>query len=287
METTFTHRTWTFAGLRSTPARRRNRCHAFFIVQGQAVLSADGETQAEMIGPCVLWLPPAATGEFRLMAGSEGFSLSVEEDFVWRIAGDCQLAGPLRPLLGRILIIPAEKIAVCAAVLSTSFDALTRESREQRPGASIVTSLYLGVVLVHLWRSSGADATATLARGSGADTVQRFQQLIELHYRENLRIERFASMLGVTRAHLHHACITVARCTPLALVHSRLVEEAKLKLKETKLPVEQVGYSLGFRDPGYFHRFFKRLTGQSPAAFRQAEVAERPGAASASFADWP
>lgn len=235
----------------------------------------------------MLWLPETAAGEFRLMAGSDGFSLSVADDFLWRTAGDSQLAALLRPLLDRVLIAPADKIAACTAELRTSFEALTRECREQLPGALVMTSLHLGVVLAHLWRACGAGAALPNTHGSGAATVQRFQQLIEIHYRENLRIDRFASLMGVTRSHLHHACVTVTGRTPLALLHDRLIEEAKLKLSETQLPAEQVGYSLGFRDPAYFHRFFKRLTGHSPVAFRQAEQAARPAAASAPVADWP
>jgi AraC family transcriptional regulator, transcriptional activator of pobA len=49
--------------------------------------------------------------------------------------------------------------------------------------------------------------------------------------------------------------------TPLAIVHDRrLIVEAQLE--QAKLPVEQVGYSLGFRNPAHFNRFFQKQTGE-------------------------
>jgi AraC family transcriptional activator of pobA len=143
---------------------------------------------------------------------------------------------------------------------------------------------HLGSLLLHLWRASGSDPTV---RGTGTTTVQRFRQLIELHYRDNLSIEAFAKLLGVTRAHLHQACGRSARCTPLKLVHDRLVEEARLRLESTEFPVEQIAYGLGFRDPGYFNRFFKRLTGVAPGAYRQTIAAARSTVDAPSFAAWP
>ena len=143
---------------------------------------------------------------------------------------------------------------------------------------------HLGSLLLHLWRASGSNRTV---RGTGTTTVQRFRQLIELHYRDNLSIEVFAKLLGVTRAHLHDACGRSARCTPLKLVHDRLVEEARLRLENTEFSVEQIAYGLGFRDPGYFNRFFKRLTGVAPGAYRQTISTARSTVDTPSFAAWP
>jgi AraC family transcriptional activator of pobA len=139
-------------------------------------------------------------------------------------------------------------------------------------------------LLLHLWRASSSHSTV---RGTRATTVQRFRQLIELHYRDNLSIEAFANMLGVTRTHLHDACGRSARCTPLKLVHERLLEEACLRLENTEFPVEQIAYGLGFRDPGYFNRFFKRRRGLAPGAFRGAARARRAADDPTSFAAWP
>ncbi|MNE89947.1 Transcriptional activator NphR [compost metagenome] len=63
----------------------------------------------------------------------------------------------------------------------------------------------------------------------------------------------------------------------LQIIHQRLLLEAKRNLIYTNMTVSQVSDSLGFSDPTYFSRFFRRLGGQSPKAFR---TAAGPGTAS-------
>ncbi len=279
MEASFVRQTWSTASL-----DRRPRRHAFFVMRGRASFIAREGAEIDMKAPFILWLPRSALGEFRLEAGGDGVALSILEDFVWRAVGDSGVAMHLRPLLDRIAIATADRIAPHLDELATSFSALVRESREIQPGASVMMGLHLGVVLLRLWRASGLDAFG--ARGAGASTVQRFRQLIELHYREGLGIDEFARLLGVTRSHLHDACARGAGATPLGLVHDRLIEEACQRLTQTELPIEQIGYSLGFRDPGYFNRFFKRQRGVAPGAWRKAAARRRSGD-DASFAAWP
>jgi AraC family transcriptional activator of pobA len=278
MEAAFVRRTWGIAASGRAP-----RGQAFLVLHGRAAFVAREEPALPLEAPFILWLPSSARGEFRLEAGGEGIALSVLDDFLWRTVGDSGMAVHLRPLLARIAVAPGERIAPRLAELQTSFAALVRESRETQAGASVMMGLHLGIVLVGLWRASGL-ALSDLT-GAGAGTAQRFRQLVELHYREGAGIETFARQLGVTRAHLHDACARSLGATPLSLIHDRLVEEACRRLEETQLSVEQIGYSLGFRDPAYFNRFFKRERGLAPGAYRREARAR--AAAETPYAAWP
>jgi AraC-like DNA-binding protein len=281
MEAAFVRRTWSTASL-----DRRPRRHAFLIVHGRASFLGHEGTDIELKAPAVLWLPRSSLGEFHLEAGGKGIALSIQEDFIWRSVGDSGVAVRLRPLLDRIAIATSDRLAPHLNELATSFAAFVQESRDWQPGASMMMGLHLGIVLLHLWRASGHETLSEL-RGTGANTVQRFRQLIELHYREGLSIDQFASLLGVTRSHLHDACLRGVGATPLGLIHKRLMEEACQRLEQTELSVEQISYSLGFRDPGYFNRFFKRQAGLSPGAYRGMLARRSPANASPSFAAWP
>jgi AraC family transcriptional activator of pobA len=279
MEAAFVRRTWSIASERHAP-----RGHLFLVIHGRASFAARDERDIELNAPFMLWLPSSSRGEFRLEAGGDGVAISVLDDFLLRTAGGSGLIAYLRPLLGRVAIATSDRIAPRLNELSTSFSAIVRESHDQQSAASVMMGLHLGIVLVGLWRASGREALGDLR---GAGTAQRFRQLVELHYREGLSIDDFARLLGVTRSHLHDACARGAGATPLGLVHERLVEEACRRLEETELSVEQIGYSLGFRDPGYFNRFFKRRRGLAPGAFRGAARARRAADDPASFAAWP
>ncbi len=279
METALSSRTWSIASLEG-----ESRCQAFLVLHGEGTFAGDDGTTVELTAPFMLWLPRLTLGEFRLPAGSDGVVASIAEDFILRSVGDSPVAAHLRPLLSRTTVAPHDKIAANLPEIEIAFAALVRESREQKPGASAMMGHHLGSLLLHLWRASGGN---TAFRGTGTTTVQRFRQLIELHYRDNLSIDMFAKLLGVTRTHLHDACARSARRTPLKLVHDRLLEEARLRLENTEFPVEQIAYGLGFRDPGYFNRFFKRLAGVSPGTYRQNIATARSTIDAPSFAAWP
>lgn len=57
--------------------------------------------------------------------------------------------------------------------------------------------------------------------------------------------------------------------TPIEYVQTLRVEEAKHLLETTALSTEEVGSVVGYADPSSFRRLFKRLTGVSPARYRQ------------------
>jgi len=103
----------------------------------------------------------------------------------------------------------------------------------------------------------------------GQAYLRAFSGLIEKHYREHFPISRYAERLGVTPVYLNMICQRIAGKSALALVHQRLLLEAKRSLTYTALNINQVSDFLGFTEPAYFTRFFKRFTGVTPNAFRK------------------
>ena len=90
-------------------------------------------------------------------------------------------------------------------------------------------------------------------------------------------IARYAAALGVTDDKLHAHCKREKARNPRAIIHERLIQEACTRLHQLDLPVEQIGYGLGFRDPGYYSRFFRKIR-----AFRPAPIAAASGSSTPS-----
>lgn len=77
-----------------------------------------------------------------------------------------------------------------------------------------------------------------------------------------------ASELGITGTYLNLLCQRLTGCSALQVLHARIMLEARRLLIYTPLTIGQVADDLGFEDPAYFTRFFKRHAGVSPKAFR-------------------
>jgi transcriptional regulator GlxA family with amidase domain len=56
---------------------------------------------------------------------------------------------------------------------------------------------------------------------------------------------------------------------PIEYVHEVRIDEARRILELSSLGVDEVGYSVGYEDPTFFRRLFKRMTGLTPAAYRR------------------
>lgn len=102
--------------------------------------------------------------------------------------------------------------------------------------------------------------------------------LIEEHYREQPSIEQLAEQIGVSSAHLNLLCRQLAERSALQLLHERLLLEAKRQLTYTNMTIGEVSDSLGFSEPAYFTRFFKRNTALSPRDFRLRQMAANESA---------
>jgi len=52
-------------------------------------------------------------------------------------------------------------------------------------------------------------------------------------------------------------------------MHSKILLEAKRKIIFTNQTIKEIAYNTGFRDPNYFHRFFKNHAHKTPSEFRE------------------
>lgn len=57
--------------------------------------------------------------------------------------------------------------------------------------------------------------------------------------------------------------------TALELIHLYLISQAKNLIVEGELSISEIAYRLGFENPPYFSRLFKKETGMSPKDFKE------------------
>lgn len=85
-----------------------------------------------------------------------------------------------------------------------------------------------------------------------------------------------ASEGGVSVSHLHREFRSQLGVTPMAWLARTRAEVAASLLLQTDRPVGWVGAQVGWPDPNYFSRCFRRAYGISPSAYRQRNALPRP-----------
>ena len=89
------------------------------------------------------------------------------------------------------------------------------------------------------------------------------------HQRLSLRAPKdYANRLAVHVNHLNKVIKEMTGSTTTQLISNRVVQEAKILLKQTTRSVADVGYTLGFDDVAHFSNYFKKQTSSTPLAFR-------------------
>ncbi|WP_044207229.1 AraC family transcriptional regulator [Flammeovirga sp. OC4] len=111
-----------------------------------------------------------------------------------------------------------------------------------------------------------------IEKGKGHLIVKRFRELIEEKYQDNLSVRDFAEFLNVTENHLTQTVKGLTGKTSKELIKDKQVLEIKRLLKHTDMTVTQICHYLNFKDQSYFSKFFKKLTGQTPNAFREESL---------------
>jgi AraC-like DNA-binding protein len=149
----------------------------------------------------------------------------------------------------------------------THFTAMQRELAERRADASqlLRAHLYQLLTLLNRWY---AEQHGELSGMAPTGFVERFRKLIERDFSRHRRVADYAAELGVTPGHLNALCRLQTQRSAGDLMRSRIVLEARRQLLYTQDSAAQIGERLGFNDPAYFTRFFRREVGQIPSGFR-------------------
>ncbi len=128
----------------------------------------------------------------------------------------------------------------------------------------------LRLFLVRVQRSGERKEEAKLYVSNIANrTFVRFRQLLEQNFHNVHTVQEYADMLNISARTLTKYVSQSAHSSPLQIINDRIVLEAKRLLQHTSLNIKEIGYSLGFEDPSYFAKFFKRQEGIMPSEFRK------------------
>ncbi len=88
------------------------------------------------------------------------------------------------------------------------------------------------------------------------------------HYKEQITLGDLAAIAKLQPTYLCRAFKEYTDKSPLEFVNTVRMEEACRLLRETDYPIYKVVFNVGYRDPGFFSRQFKKFTGLKAREYR-------------------
>jgi len=101
------------------------------------------------------------------------------------------------------------------------------------------------------------------------ELLERQFPLESMNQRLGLRTAKdYADRLAVHVNHLNKVLKEVTGHTTTQIISNRVIQEAKILLKQTNWNIAEISYTLGFDDLSHFSNFFKKQTSFTPVTFR-------------------
>lgn len=154
-------------------------------------------------------------------------------------------------------------------------DFLTKEMNKETDNVNLfahndLLKYFVKMFLIYIQRNGKRGHGIPLCINNSLNrTFIRFRQTLERNYRTMHTVKEYANHLNVSTKTLTNCVYGSSHSTPLAIINGRIVLEAKRQLLHSSLKIKEIAFQLGFEDPSYFVKFFKRQTGFLPAEFRE------------------
>ncbi|MFT3666902.1 helix-turn-helix domain-containing protein [Piscinibacter sp.] len=245
---------------------RHDRLHQLLLLRAGGGMTRLADAELALGAGSLVNVPPGTVHAFTFEPGTDGLVLTLADALLDELLAR---EPEVRRLLGRAWVGRADD----------GIDALAARLAREYAGRATARALVLrglAGTLLGCAARAGARADPMARNMTESHLLQRFEALLEAHYREHWGVADYARALAVTPTHLSRVARAASGAPASRLIDARVIREARRQLAFTHLSVASIAYTLGFVDPALFSRVFTRVAGRSPRAFRR-ELQTRSG----------
>ncbi|MDC3418405.1 response regulator [Aquibacillus salsiterrae] len=110
---------------------------------------------------------------------------------------------------------------------------------------------------IEKWRSNGVQALLLQAK-----------DYMDKYFYQSISLEEVAEQIGISSYYLSKLFKDTFHVTFIDYLTSTRLEKAKELLLDQQLPLKEIALNIGYKDPNYFSRVFKKEIGISPSEYR-------------------
>jgi len=245
------------------PHRHFNLIQIFYLMEGKCDAEIDHQSVSLSPGD-VLIIPEQCVHGFNWKEGSNGYVLFIARPMLNRLEEKTESLPWCKDTASIFKIGAGDHYF--ATTMATLLDEYL-SSQYQRPIMleNLTLSLVVRLNRQYIHQAQISDPE----RNKLEQRLEHFLEKLDKNFTQQHGVDWYAQKIGITAAHLNTICKKLRQQTALSIIHERILREAQRNLIYTTKTVAQIAEDLGFEDPAYFNRFFKRNSGTAPGSFRK------------------
>ncbi len=236
-----------------------------YLTDGEAVMTIGSETYKIFKDEC-LAVPAGQVFSFSNIDINQGYLCSFHNDIVVGKFGKNDLLKDFEFLQvwgnPRISLDPQT-----SAFVLPLFKRLLHEYSTRGLSRPEIIQSYFVALLCEI--NSACQPTTGGSITRAATLTNQFKALLFANLKTHHLVTDYASFLSITPNHLNKSVKAVTGKSPARWIDEAVVLEAKVLLHQSTLSINQIATEIGFSDPSYFSRLFRKYEGQTPSQFRE------------------
>lgn len=257
---------------RNMPVHYHDRFYQIHVILSGTVHVHLDEISYTAEGPMFFLTPPTVPHAFVTDNSSLGHVITIRQQLVWELLGGKEESVWNSGFISQPLCVAlSPEYDKTAARMLYLLEMMAEENDQSSKHLTLAMKALLQLILIDIARLSDQGQPQQKTRKEDVRIFHRFNELIEKHYREHINLSTYAENIGVTEARLNEICRRLAGQPSKRLIMDRLMQEARRMLTFSSSPITEISYALGFKDPAYFARFFRRNAGITASQYRDNE----------------
>jgi len=97
--------------------------------------------------------------------------------------------------------------------------------------------------------------------------LDKLRNLIEENFKQIKDVEFYSRKMDLSSKRLNEIIKKISGITVTSMIHQRVILEAKRQMVSQDKTIQTIAYELGFNNPSYFSRFFKKYENMTPKEY--------------------
>lgn len=241
--------------------------HDFFFILALKKGAGNHEidfTAYKVLDNSVFFIRPGQVHQLELKAGCTGYLVEFNSEFYH--PKDNTSNQRLRKASNKNYCeLEISRFNKLQTILSSMLDEYT--AKEEGYGDIIKASLDI-FFIEFVRQSHHPQKIQTTANSYTQERFEEYLELLDKHIATHKQVSQYTDLMNLSPYQLNEITKSSVGKTASDMINEHIILEAKRYLLATPNQVKDIADQLGYEDPSYFIRFFKKHIGQSPEAFR-------------------